>query len=178
MLNAFVCYKISEIEIKEILKMQIEKITENADFIRHNAELTENTVKSAKRELKAKQKRIDDLSRLIRVVYEDRVNGKMPEEICFGLIEKYSDEQKTLTAEIDSLENKIKETESTQQSADDFIRDIKKYLNAPTLTREMCYELIDRIIVGGLPKITGKERVIEIVYKVDIASVLRHKLPQ
>lgn len=158
--------------------MQIEKITENADFIRHNAELTENTVKSAKRELKAKQKRIDDLSRLIRVVYEDRVNGKMPEEICFGLIEKYSDEQKTLTAEIDSLENKIKETESTQQSADDFIRDIKKYLNAPTLTREMCYELIDRIIVGGLPKITGKERVIEIVYKVDIASVLRHKLPQ
>lgn len=159
-------------------RIVIDEKTIRADFIRHNAELTENTVKYAKRELKAKQKRIDDLSRLIRVVYEDRVNGKMPEEICFGLIEKYSDEQKTLTAEIESLENKIKETESTQQSADDFIRDIKKYLNAPTLTREMCYELIDRIIVGGLPKITGKERVIEIVYKVDIASVLRHKLPQ
>ena len=52
----------------------------------------------------------------------------------------------------------------------------KKYLEAPELTREMCYELIDRIIVGGLPKITGKEREIDIVYKVDIASVLRHKL--
>ena len=45
-----------------------------------------------------------------------------------------------------------------------------------SLTREMCYELIDRIIVGGLPKITGKEREIDIVYKVDIASVLRYKL--
>lgn len=40
----------------------------------------------------------------------------------------------------------------------------------------MCYELIDRIIVGGLPRITGKEREIDIVYKIDIASVLRHKL--
>lgn len=39
----------------------------------------------------------------------------------------------------------------------------------------MCYELIYRIIVGGLPKIMGKEREIDIAYKVDIASVLRYK---
>lgn len=56
------------------------------------------------------------------------------------------------------------------------IRNIKKYLEAPELSREMCYELIDRIIIGGSPKTTGKEREIDIVYKVDIASVLRHKL--
>ena len=40
----------------------------------------------------------------------------------------------------------------------------------------MCYELLDRVVVGGHPKHTGKERVIDIVYKVDIASVLRYKL--
>ena len=86
------------------------------------------------------------------------------------------DEQKKLEAEIEALETKLTETENTIQSADDFIRNIKKYLEAPELTRAMCYELIGRIIVGGLPKITGKEREIDIVYKVDIASVLRHKL--
>ena len=145
------------------------------EFIRHNAEIAGNTVKSAKRELKTKQKRMDELSRLIQATYEDKVNGKMPEDICFGLIEKYSAEQKTLAAAIEELENTIKETENTQQSADDFIRDIKKYLNAPTLTREMCYELLDRVVIGGLPKITGKERTIDIVYKVDIMSVLRYK---
>ncbi len=99
----------------------------------------------------------------------------MPEDICFALIEKYSAEQKTLATAIEELENTIKETENSQQSADDFIRDIKKYLNAPTLTREMCYELLDRVVIGGLPKITGKERTIDIVYKVDISSVLRYK---
>lgn len=52
---------------------------------------------------------------------------------------------------------------------------IEKYLNAPELTREMCYELLDRAVVGGLPKITGKEQTLDIVYKVDIASVLRYK---
>ena len=39
----------------------------------------------------------------------------------------------------------------------------------------MCYELIDRIIIGGFQSVTGKERKIEIVYKIDIISVLRHK---
>ena len=74
------------------------------------------------------------------------------------------------------MEAKLTETENTVQSADNFIRSIKKYLEAPELTREMCYELLDRVVVGGHPKHTGKEREIDIVYKVDIASVLRYKL--
>lgn len=70
------------------------------------------------------------------------------------------------------------QTETAKQSVDDFVSNVKKYLDVPELTREMCYELIDRIIIGGHPKYTGKEREIEIVYKVDIASVLRYKLNQ
>jgi hypothetical protein len=31
--------------------------------------------------------------------------------------------------------------------------------------------LIDKIVIGGHPKVTGTERVIDIVYKVDINSV-------
>lgn len=101
----------------------------------------------------------------MQVAYEDRVKGKMPEEICIGFIQKYSDEQKKLETEIEESEAKITKTENTVQSADDFIRNIKKCLEAPGLTREMCYELIDCIIFGGSPKTTGKEREIDTVYK-------------
>ena len=146
------------------------------DFIRHNTELADKAIKTAKKELQAKRKRVEELSRLMQVAYEDRVRGKMPEDICIGFIQKYSDEQKKLETEIAEIEAKLTETENTIQSADEFIRNIKKYLEAPELSREMCYELIDRIIIGGYPKTTGKEREIDIVYKVDIASVLRHKL--
>ena len=146
------------------------------EFIRQNAELADKTVKTAKKELQTKRKRIAELSRLMQVAYEDRVKGKMLEDVCINFIQKYSEEQKRLEGEITELEEKLTETTNTMQSVDDFIRDIKKYLEAPELTREMCYELIDRVIVGGHPKVTGKEREIDIVYKVDIASVLRHKL--
>lgn len=145
------------------------------EFTRHNAELADNAVKSAKKELQAKRKRTEELSRLMQVAYEDRVKGKMPEDICISFIQKYSEEQKRLENEIEKLEEKLAETSNTIRSADDFIRNIKKYFEAPELTREMCYELIERIIVGGSPTVTGKERTIEIVYKVDSASVLRHK---
>ncbi len=161
-------------EMAQRIVLDEEQIKE--DYLQHNAEIANQTIKSVKKTLHVKQKRLEELARLIQVAYEDRVKGNIPEDICFGLIEKYSAEQKTLTAEIEEFETKIKDTENTVQSADDFIRNIKKYLEAPELTREMCYELLDRVIVGGHPKITGKEREIDIVYKVDIASVLRHKL--
>lgn len=148
------------------------------EFVRYNAKLTDSTIKSARKDLKLKQKRLDELTRLMQVAYEDRVKGKMPEEICISFIEKYSQEQKTVAEEITTLEEMITNVETTTQNIDDFIRNIKKYLEVPELTREMCYELIDRIVVGGLPKITGKERTIEIVYKVDILSVLQHKLKE
>ena len=146
------------------------------EFIRRNAELADKAIKSAEKELRIKRKRIGEISRLMQVAYEDRVKGKMPEDICIGFIQKYSEEQKRLESEIAELGARLTETENTIQSADEFIRNIKKYLEVPELTREMCYELIDRIIVGGSPNVTGKERMIDIVYKVDIASVLRHKL--
>ena len=165
-------------DIREMAKsIVLDEKAIREDFIRHNAELADKAIKSAKKELQAKRKRIEELSRLMQVAYEDRVKGKMPEDICIGFIQKYSlYVYLLLEAEIVDTEKKLTETEDTIQSADEFIRNIKKYLEAPELTREMCYELIDRIIVGGSPTKTGKERTIEIVYKVDIASVLRHKL--
>lgn len=164
-------------DIREMAKqIVLDEKTIREEFIRHNAELADAEIKATKKELQTKQKRVAELSRLIQVAFEDRVKGKMPEDICLGFIQKYSEEQKRLEADISTLETKLTEMNSTLQSADDFIRNIKKYLRAPQLTREMCYELIDRIVVGGSQSVTGKEREIDIVYKVDIASVLRHRL--
>ncbi len=147
-----------------------------ADFIRHNAELADKTILTAKKTIKAKQQRIEELERLMQVAYEDRVKGKMPENICMKFIEKYSAEQKTLTEEIALLDKQMSQTATIHKNVDEFIRNIKKYLNAPELTREMCYELLDRVVVAATPKNDNEERLIDIVYKVDIASVLRYKM--
>ena len=146
------------------------------DFIKKNAEFAEESIKKAKKDLQLKQKRIEELERLIQSIYEDKVNGKMDEDVCFEFIDKYTVEKKSLLSEIETLENQLVETETTKQNVDDFIKNVKKYKDAPELTREMCYELIDRITVGGLPKVTGKKRIIEIAYKVDMTSAFKYKL--
>ena len=164
-------------DIREMAqRIVLDENTIREEFIRHNEELEERAIKSAKKELQLKRKRTEELSHLMQIAYEDRLKGKMPEDICLSFIQKYSDEQKRLEIEIAELEAKLTETENTIQSVDEFIRNIKKYLAAPELTREMCYELLDRVVVGGHPKHTGREREIDIVYKIDITSVLRHRL--
>ena len=143
----FITAKNIEFIVLESIKEMAQNIIldENAirkEFIRHNAELAEKDVQNAKKNLQIKQKRSEELSRLIQSAYEDKVRGKIPEDICIGFIEKYSAEQKMLREEIETLKAHLSETKVTQQNADDFIRNVKKYLNAPKLTREMCYELI------------------------------------
>ncbi len=41
------------------------------DFIRHNAELADKAIKSAKKELQGKRNRIEELSRLMQLAYSD-----------------------------------------------------------------------------------------------------------
>ena len=93
----------------------------------------------------------------------------MPENLCFEFIEKYSTEQKVVSQEIDSLKLQISQTSVEKSNVDDFISNIKKYIDVPELTRELCYNLFEKIVVGGLPRRSGKDRTIDIIYKVDIA---------
>ncbi len=173
--------KILEQMVLEDIRAMAREITldeENIrkDFIKHNAELASESIKKTKKEIQLKQKRIEELGHLIQTSYEDKVKGIIPEDVCVDFIEKYSVEKKTLAVEIKDLESKLVETENTRQTAEDFITAMKKYIDAPELTREMCYELITRIDVGGSPSVTGKDRMIEIVYKADVLAILKHKL--
>lgn len=122
------------------------------DFIKHNAELADASIKKTKKDLKLKQKRIEELDKLIQSIYEDKVKGKMEEDVCFGFIDKYSAEKKTLLSEIETLEQQIIETETTKQSADDFIKAIKKYLIRNQILRKVCFIRPDEhCFTYGLP---------------------------
>lgn len=134
-------------------------------YLERSAELTKNAGKSAKHVLQTKKARAAELKKLIEMAYEDRMKGKLPEDICLEFIEKYSSEEKSLNTEIAELEQQISEAKQTEIDVDEFLSKIKRYVEAPELNREMCYELIDKIVVGGHPKVTGTDRAIDIMYK-------------
>ena len=126
--------------------------------------------KSARRNLQTKTARLTEIKRLIETAYEDRVKGKLPEEVCLKFIEKYTEEETELKKEIAELESKLNAAKEEKINADEFISNLKRYIDAPELTREMCLELIDKIVVGGHPKATGNPRNIDIVYKVNLLT--------
>ncbi len=176
---------ISTKELEEIILADIrgmaQKIVLNEksireEFIKNNEKLADESIKNSKKELQSKQKRVEELDRIIQNIYEDKVNGKMEEKTCFSFIEKYTAEQNTLYAEIDVLKGKVSQTENYQKNVENFMQNLKKYYDAQELTRAMVCELIDRVIIGGFPQVTGKDREIQIVYKVDFVSAFRHRL--
>ena len=137
-------------------------------FLERSEKLSQEKIKSIQNELKKKSKRLTDLDVLLENAYVDKVKGKIPEDICVMLITRYTGEKKTLTAEIEELNESLAKSSQAVSDVDEFISKIKRYLNVTELTRAMSVELIERIIIGATPKDKNTPRKIQIVYKVNL----------
>ena len=135
------------------------------DFLKHKEQMSAAQYKSDSKALMQKTKRYEELERLTQSVYEDKVIGKIPEEICLKLLAKYTEEQNALKSEIDELENKLSVVTKNETDVDEFIRRLKHYTNVPELTRELCMELIEYITIGAKPGDKTGTREIHIYYK-------------
>ncbi len=142
------------------------------EYLERNARMTEETDKAAAKKIRKNKLRLAELERLIDVAYEDRAKGKLPEEVCIGFIKRYTEEKSALQQETEQMETQLSEEKQVRFNVDVFLSRIKNYLETTELTREVCLELIERIYIGELPKSKDIPRKIEIVYKVDIDSVL------
>lgn len=110
-------------------------------------------------------KRMDELDGLIQNVYEDKVAGKVPENVCIGLLEKYQAEKDKLSAELDELMKHSEATRQDERDIDEYIRRMKSYAGATELTREMALDLIEYIKVDAHPGHRNLPRTIHIYYK-------------
>ena len=89
----------------------------------------------------------EGLDALIQTVYEDKVVGKIPEDVCIGLLEKYQAEKKNLQAEYDELQSRLDTERQDEKDVEEFIRRLRKYAGATELTRQMCFDLIEYVTV-------------------------------
>ena len=113
--------------------------------------------------LNAANKRLAELEKLIPSIYEDKVIGKIPEDVCVNLLEKYQSEQKSLTDEVERINTKLSVAKQDRQDVEEYIRRLKKYVDVPELTREMALELIEYITVDEYA--ADRPRDIHIYYK-------------
>ena len=136
-----------------------------AEFLNRKAKITMEQSRAETKRLHIAEKRLEELNRLLQSVYEDKVFGKIPEDVCTVLMMKYQSEKVELIDEVDDLREKLSEVKTDEADVDEFIRRVKNYLAVKKLTREMCLELIEFITVGHSPKNKDEAREIHIYYK-------------
>ena len=141
-------------------------------FLAQKAQVNERQTAEEKKRLIDGKYRLEELKKLIPSIYEDKVLGKIPEDVCVNLLEKYQSEQKALSAQVEELEAKLSAVKQDEQDAEEFIRRLKKYTDVRELTREMCLELIEYITVDAYA--ADRPRDIHIYYKL-LDKPLPHK---
>jgi len=114
----------------------------------------------------AVEKRRAELERLIQSLYEDKVNGKIPEEVCDRLIIQYEAERQEQAEQSRSLTEQIEGFQTEQSNTREWADVIRQYKNLEAINRGILTKLINKIEVGEKEVIDGqKQREIRIYYK-------------
>lgn len=160
--------------IEQYILMDIQAMIETAadeekvkeEFLKRKRGIVDAQNATDKKRMQKAMSRITELDTLIRTVYEDKVVGKIPEDVCIGLLEKYQAEKKNLQAEYDELQSRLDTERQDEKDVEEFIRRLRKYAGATELTRQMCFDLIEYVTVDENNKSNrSRPREIHIYYK-------------
>ena len=128
-------------------------------------EVAEKEVKRQKKELEQARKRIAELDRIFKRIYEDDINGTISHERFLKLSAEYEAEQKELTEFVKAEQAAVDTYEQDRTDFDSFATVIRKYVGIRELTHTIVNEFVKKIIVHAPDKSSGHRRQkIEIVW--------------
>lgn len=126
---------------------------------------TEKAVKKQRREIEQAKKRIAELDRIFKRIYEDDICGAISHERFLKLSTEYEAEQRELTVKVSQIQKKVDTFEQDKADFDNFAAIIRKYVGIQELTPTMVNEFVKRIIVHAPDKSSGHRRQrVEIVW--------------
>ena len=163
-----------EIVLGELNKL-LATVKENEDeFVQtamNNSVQKQSTeLAKAKKTLKQAEKRISELDKLFKRLYEYNVLGKISDERFAILSAEYEEEQKQLKANVSELSKFVECSEQKSADVTEFIKLVQKYEDITELTPEIMHELIEKIVVNEADKSSGKRiQQIDIYFRFDVA---------
>ena len=117
------------------------------EWLQCRRQTQEKNIRQDKKRMAQAKKRLADLDKLERKVYEDYALGDLPKERYQRLSADYESERESLTNEIACLEDWIASQEETCDNYDRFMALVDKYVAIPELTQTMVSEFVKKIIV-------------------------------
>ena len=114
------------------------------------------------------EKRISELDRIFKHLYEDNLTGKLTDERFKKLSADYEAEQAALQTQANSLREEIQEEESKCANVERFLSIVRKYTEIPELTPHILHEFVEKIVVHAATdphSKTNRKQEVDIYYK-------------
>lgn len=165
---------ISQKQIEKIVLVDIlakaRYVIENEDearqeFLRRKETEGTKNLDDARQQLAKCQSRLAELKMMTQKVYQDKLLGKVPEDLCLETLGQFRAEEAELTEKVKSLTATLEQDSKARNDIEEFICRLKQYADAPELTREICVDLIEYVVIGDRPKDKSTPRRIQIYYK-------------
>ena len=102
---------------------------------------------AATKQLEQAQERISEVSRIIKRLYEDNVNGKISDERFMELSADYEQEQRELKDRAAALQAELDKSQAATVNAEKFMGIVRKHLAFEELTPTLLREMIEKIVV-------------------------------
>lgn len=135
------------------------------EFLKRKETESTKHLDDARQLLARHQLRLTELKEMTHKVYQDKLLGKVPEDLCLETLNQFRTEEAELTEKIKSLTAMLEQDSKAKDDVEEFIRRLKQYADAPELTREMSVDLIEYIVIGDRPTDKSIPRNIQIYYK-------------
>ena len=98
-------------------------------------------------QLELAQERIAEVSRIIKRLYEDNVNGKISDERFMELSADYEAEQAELKKRAAALQAELDKSQAATDNAEKFMGIVRKHLAFEELTPTLLREMVEKIVV-------------------------------
>lgn len=124
-----------------------------------------------RRQLTQAERRVEELDRLFKRIYEDNANGKLSDSRFQMLSDDYEQEQEELREKLLQLNEDITQQEDQAENIDRFIGKVRKYLDLDELTPAILNDMVKAVYVHTPDKSSGhREQRVDISY--DLVGIL------
>lgn len=118
----------------------------------------EKEARKRKREIAQAEKRIAELDRIFKRIYEDDISRAISHERFLKLSADYEVEQKELTEQIKVWREAVETIEQDQADFASFVAIVRKYVGIRELTPTIVNEFVKKIVVHAPDKSSGHRR--------------------
>lgn len=132
---------------------------------------TKREIAAKRRQLTQGERRIEELDRLFKRIYEDNANEKLSDSRFQMLSDDYEQEQAELRERLLQLDDEITQQEEQAENIERFISKVKKYLDLDELTPNVLNDMVKAVYVHAPDKSNGRrEQQVDISY--DLVGIL------